>query len=218
MEGFTKKRNPVQAAKYTWTRPRPNPPTYPIDDFCSVKKVLSDPSNYRASYEGRKFAVIEPALGKTVCILCYILCLQLIGLKDNPPPLSVKRNEKKKRLSLFASSSDRDINKDGKKTTAEQGYLKDLKAEEKNANDINELKNKAALGVAEISKVVFLKPTPEIATYFAQKTRSLIEAKSFATVHSDIHHVDIVKDVINLLPVHWISHIVNVLASYVLHG
>ena len=135
---------------------------------------------------------------------------QLIELKGIASLLSIKRNERKKRFSLFASNSDREASnaaKDGKGTKDD---LKDLKAEEKNSDAIAEFKNKTELRVAEISKVVFLKPTPEIVAYFAENTRSLIETKSFAMVKSDIKHVDIVKDVINLLPVHWISHIVNV--------
>lgn len=127
------------------------------------------------------------------------------------PPISVKRNEKKKRLSIFASNSDRQTSNAAKYGERTKDDLKDLRAEEKNANAIAEFQNKTELGVAEISKAVFLKPTPEIAAYFSEKTRSLIETKSFAQVKSDSRHVDIVKDVINLVPVHWICHIVNVL-------
>jgi len=71
MAKFMKKGNPIRAAKYAWTRPKTIPPTYPIDDFGSVKRVLSNPSTYASSYKVRKFTVVEPALGKGVCC-CFI--------------------------------------------------------------------------------------------------------------------------------------------------
>lgn len=63
-------------------------------------------------------------------------------------------------------------------------------------------------GSNNLQEVIF-KPTLETATYFAEKTRSLMNAKSFSLVGDLGMNVDIVKDVINLLPVHWISHIVS---------
>ena len=63
-------------------------------------------------------------------------------------------------------------------------------------------------GSDNLQNAIF-KPTPETAKYFAEKTRSLVDAKSFGLMGGRVKNVDIVKDVINLLPVHWISHIVS---------
>ncbi|KDR70288.1 hypothetical protein GALMADRAFT_255194 [Galerina marginata CBS 339.88] len=59
-------------------------------------------------------------------------------------------------------------------------------------------------GIAELSKSIFAKPEANISTYFANKAQALLNENSFAN-GSSIKYVDVVKDVINLLPVHWIS-------------
>lgn len=76
------------------------------------------------------------------------------------------------------------------------------------ASAIEDAKTKLTTGSNTLQNAIF-QSTPQIASYFADKTRSLINAKSFALVDYEPRNVDIVKDVINLLPVHWISHIVS---------
>ena len=64
--------NSTQAAKYTWSRPKPVAPTFPVCDLGSVKRVLTDPLTYKSGYEARKFTVVEPALGRQkVCQLQF---------------------------------------------------------------------------------------------------------------------------------------------------
>lgn len=81
-----------------------------------------------------------------------------------------------------------------------------LKEEELMTSSIEGAKIKFTTGSSSLHKAIFIKPTPETATFFAEKTLSLINSKSFGL---EGKNVDIVKDVINLLPVHWISHIVS---------
>ncbi|KAJ2923656.1 hypothetical protein H1R20_g13438, partial [Candolleomyces eurysporus] len=56
----------------------------------------------------------------------------------------------------------------------------------------------------EIFKIIMSSPE-DLAAFFDQKTRELIDAKSFGGADESTKYVDIVKDVINLLPLHWIS-------------
>lgn len=64
--------NPTQAAKYTWSRPKPVAPTFPVCNLGSVKRALTDPLVYMSGYEVRKFTVVEPALGKRkVCLVHF---------------------------------------------------------------------------------------------------------------------------------------------------
>lgn len=64
MQEHMTKNNPPQAAKYTWSRPKPDAPTFPVCDLGSVRRVLTDTSTYLSGYEIRKFKVVEPALGR----------------------------------------------------------------------------------------------------------------------------------------------------------
>ncbi|TFK24090.1 heme peroxidase [Coprinopsis marcescibilis] len=59
-------------------------------------------------------------------------------------------------------------------------------------------------GREHINSVLSSSPKNLVA-YFAKKTKDLINAKKFTSVDGKTHYVDIVQDVINLLPVHWIS-------------
>jgi hypothetical protein len=85
---------------------------------------------------------------------------------------------------------------------------KSLRAEEIQASTIEDAKNRFTTGSKICQKTIFV-PAPEIAEFFAKKTQSLINAKSFGLVSGRGKIVDIVKDVVNLLPVHWICHIVS---------
>ena len=94
-------------------------------------------------------------------------------------------------------------------------YDRSLRAEEILAAAIEEARTRLTTGSDALQKVIF-QPTPDAASYFADKTRSLINAKSFSLVNHQARNVDIVKDVINLLPVHWISHIVSGLRIFII--
>lgn len=60
-------------------------------------------------------------------------------------------------------------------------------------------------GLADVSKSVFSKPDASIGVFFAETTKSLIREKQFSNGGA-VAYLDIVKDVINLLPLHWISN------------
>ncbi|KAF9004668.1 heme peroxidase [Cyathus striatus] len=55
------------------------------------------------------------------------------------------------------------------------------------------------------SKVMASISLDDLGSYFVKKTEELLSSKSFTKVDSAAKSVDIVKDVINLIPVHWIS-------------
>jgi hypothetical protein len=78
-----------------------------------------------------------------------------------------------------------------------------LRSEEKTRNAFDVASKKLLAGVAELSQYIFAKPDANVSTYFSKKTQTLIQGKAFS--NGDIKYVDIVKDVVNLLPIHWIS-------------
>lgn len=45
--------------------------------------------------------------------------------------------------------------------------------------------------------------TEKIAEYFYKKTKELIEQNSFSLIHSNTCSVNIVRDVLRYVPVHW---------------
>ncbi|CAA7270854.1 unnamed protein product [Cyclocybe aegerita] len=84
-----------------------------------------------------------------------------------------------------------------------------VRGEDRRVAAIESAKRKLIAGAADVSKAIFNKPDPEFASYFVNKTKTLIENKSFDKVGSKTKCVDIVKDVINLLPIHWASDILG---------
>ena len=130
-------------------------------------------------------------------------------LQDSLKSSTSKRDEKKKRRSsLFWSTTGKkaaklrvdDVTKDEESRIREEEYQ---------VSGLEASKKKLMSGVAALNDLIFTKPEKGTAAYFAQKTKSLIELHSFTKVGSDQKCVDIVKDVINFLPVHWISHVVR---------
>lgn len=58
-------------------------------------------------------------------------------------------------------------------------------------------------GTAKTSKLIFSElDSTTLAAYFSKTTEDLIKSKSFG---KDVKYVDIVSNVINIVPVHWIS-------------
>ncbi|KAF9042906.1 heme peroxidase [Panaeolus papilionaceus] len=79
-----------------------------------------------------------------------------------------------------------------------------LQSEDKKRVALDKAKQTLMEGVKTISQNIFSKPEPKFAEFFASKTEGLIKAKSFEHVGSKVQYVDIVRDVVNLVPLHWI--------------
>lgn len=82
--------------------------------------------------------------------------------------------------------------------------IETVRGEERTRNALDVASKKLSSGVAELSKHIFTKVDPNVSAYFSKKTQALIDEKSFGNGGS-VRYLDIVKDVINLLPVHWVS-------------
>lgn len=61
-------------------------------------------------------------------------------------------------------------------------------------------------GVSQVSSLIHGESTADWVAFFGKATEDLIKAKAFEPVSKGVKYVDIVKDVINILPIHWISH------------
>jgi len=72
-------------------------------------------------------------------------------------------------------------------------------------NALDKASDKLTTGTSEVSKYIFSKPEADVGSYFAKKTQALVKRNAFSKVGTESNFVDIVKDVINLLPIHWIS-------------
>ncbi|TEB25040.1 heme peroxidase [Coprinellus micaceus] len=76
-----------------------------------------------------------------------------------------------------------------------------------NEKRLSQLKNvDKALATAkdEVFKLAFADPEA-LSAYFAKKTTELLSAKSHSSADKSFKFVDVVHDVVNLLPVHWVS-------------
>ncbi|KAF9472120.1 heme peroxidase [Pholiota conissans] len=62
-----------------------------------------------------------------------------------------------------------------------------------------------AAGKATLAKAIFDRPATETAHLFEAKTLELLKTKAFEKIGTQDRFVDVVKDVINLLPIHWLS-------------
>ena len=47
--------------------------------------------------------------------------------------------------------------------------------------------------------------TDHIAHYFYEKTRELIEVKSYSLTDKNVKYVDIIRDVLRYVPLHWVA-------------
>ena len=73
-------------------------------------------------------------------------------------------------------------------------------------NALDEAKKKLNSGAAVASQSIFsCLDSTTLAIYFSQKTKELIETESFKHVGKGVKYVDIVRDVINIIPVHYVS-------------
>jgi linoleate 10R-lipoxygenase len=73
------------------------------------------------------------------------------------------------------------------------------------AAESREARAKFVAGQATLAKAVFERPASETAHTFADTTRRLVKNKAFEKIGTKDRYVDIIKDVINLLPIHWLS-------------
>jgi hypothetical protein len=80
-----------------------------------------------------------------------------------------------------------------------------LRSEEKMHAALDKATAKLTTGVSGVTEYIFSKPEADIGSYFVKKTQALVKSKAFSNVGTEVHFVDVVKDVINLLPIHWIS-------------
>ncbi|KAF8958408.1 heme peroxidase [Flammula alnicola] len=85
------------------------------------------------------------------------------------------------------------------------GFVRGEKGDAKANAALEESRTRFSSRSAEMSKYIFSNPSLEIPFYFSKKTQALIKAKSFEKIGTKTYFVDIVKDVINLLPIHWIA-------------
>lgn len=134
------------------------------------------------------------------------------SIRQSSSKLEKRNTPKRLSLSLrgnvkgaFNSTNGKKLGNDEK--IARQNEMR-LEEEEAEVAVIEESKQKLAAGDVEISRLVFIKPASDTATFFAKEARKLIEATSFKFATNQ-NLVDIVKDVINPLPIHWISCIVR---------
>jgi len=93
--------------------------------------------------------------------------------------------------------------------TAVKPILTKMEGERLNENDLDvldEARKKLISGTAKVFERILSDLDPTVlAAYFSQKTEDLIKTKSFKHVGKGINYVDVVRDVINLVPVHWVS-------------
>lgn len=80
-----------------------------------------------------------------------------------------------------------------------------LRSEEKMRTALDKASVKLTTGTSEVSKHIFLKPEADVGSYYAKKTQALVKCHTFSKVGTQVRFVDVVKDVINILPIHWIS-------------
>ncbi|KAF6760375.1 heme peroxidase [Ephemerocybe angulata] len=56
----------------------------------------------------------------------------------------------------------------------------------------------------EVFELAFSKPA-DVSAFFAKKTQELIDTHSYSSADKSFKFVDVINDVVNLLPIHWIS-------------
>lgn len=72
---------------------------------------------------------------------------------------------------------------------------------------VREAETKFTASTAELSHAIFSRSAQEIPHSFKLTVQSLVKTKSISQIGSGAttHYVDIVRDVINLLPIYWLS-------------
>ena len=71
---------------------------------------------------------------------------------------------------------------------------------------MEEAKKKLSSGAAIVSQSIFAGlDSTKLTTYFSKKTTELVKSETLKHVGKVVKYVDIVRDVINLVPVHFVS-------------
>ncbi|KAF8629714.1 hypothetical protein AX15_003313 [Amanita polypyramis BW_CC] len=111
------------------------------------------------------------------------------------PTMIVKSYEQVKKILFSVPSDSEDRLYDILKST--------LTGNSTNASQI-QAKRELVEGMKAASQKIFGRNATE---FFAKKTRELIDEKSLKFVNSGIKRADIIRDIINTLPTHWISYV-----------
>ena len=98
-------------------------------------------------------------------------------------------------------------------TISRMSRMFDEKPAPKDNDALKEARAKFAAGKATLAKAVFDRPATETAHLFEAKTLELFKTKAFEKIGTQDRFVDVVKDVINLLPIHWLSQEVVSISS-----
>ena len=70
---------------------------------------------------------------------------------------------------------------------------------------VRDVETKFIASTAELSQAIFSRSSQEIPHLFNSTVKSLVNVKSISQIGASTHYVDIVRDVINLLPIYWLS-------------
>ena len=175
--------SPSLVDKYIWTRPRQDSPTVTFDTLADVKQVLKEP-HFVSAYNYRLYNVVKPFLPeKRPSVLTTVSKRMVRHLPVAHDCI----------LIIYYQS----VRKKSTPTTAVTATKE---------NEVSEAIRHLHEGVSQVSSLIHKESTADWVTFFSKTTEDLIKAKAFEPVSKGVKYVDIVKDVINILPIHWISH------------
>ena len=175
--------SPSLVDKYVWTRPRQDSPTVTFDTLADVKQVLKEP-HFVSAYDHQLYNVVKPFLPKKRPSAFTTVSKRMVR------HLPVGHDSI---LIIYYQS----VTKKSTPTTA---------ATATKENEVSEAIRHLHEGVSQVSSLIHKESTANWVTFFSKATEDLIKAKAFEPVSKGVKYVDIVKDVINILPIHWISH------------
>jgi linoleate 10R-lipoxygenase len=176
------KTNPSLVDKYIWTRPRQDSPTLTFDTFVGVKEVLKEP-HFVSAYDHRLYNVVKPFLPKTRPSAFTTVSKRMV--RHLPAAYH-----------FILTIHYQTIIKKSTPTTAVTPTKE---------NELPEAIRHLHEGVSQVSSLIHRESTTDWVTFFSKTTEDLIKAKTFEPVSKGVKYVDIVKDVINILPILWIS-------------
>lgn len=84
-----------------------------------------------------------------------------------------------------------------------QAGVSTLEDEERVQNALDACRKKFTAGTLDVSRSIFVNPDLSTADFFGRRTSALIREKSYDN-GGMVAYVDIVKDVINAVPIHWV--------------
>ena len=176
------KTNPSLVDKYIWTRPRQDSPTLTFDTLAGVKQVLKEP-HFVSAYDHRLYNVVKPFLPKTRPSAFTTVSKRMVR------HLPVAHHSI---LIIYYQS----VIKKSAPATAVTATKE---------NEPSEAIRHLHEGVSQVSSLIHRESTTDWVTFLSKTTEDLIKTKAFEPTSKGVKYVDIVKDVINILPIHWIS-------------